>query len=199
MNNSGFDSFFWTLIVAFLFQNVIFARGFGTGRIMKVTEDRSLILPYTAVITVSTVCSSVFGWLVSLFDFGTIWDSILEPLIFIIPMVGLYCVARLLLRNRTESWARKAYYIMSPAVVNTTVLGTVLVAYRGNYTLLQYLGLSVGTGLGFAAAAYIINGGLMRIEGMEIGSSFRGLPIKLIYIGIIAVGIYGFIGKSILL
>ena len=197
--NNGFDSFLWTMIVALLFQNVVFARGIGIGRIIKVSEDDSLIFPYMIIIIIFTAVSSLFGWSISLLQLDAVWHAVLEPLIFVSAMVILYFLTRFGLQGKNASWMRKAYHVLSPAALNTTVLGTVLVAFRGSYSLAQYMGLSIGTGLGFAAAAYVIHSGMMRIDNMEIGSSFKGFPIKLIYIGIIAIGIYGFIGKSILL
>lgn len=196
---STMNEFANTLIVAFLFQNVVFARGFGTGRILKVSENDSLIVPYSIIITSTTLFSSLVGYIISFFDIPIVVRQILEPLIFVIAMCCVYFCARLILATTKATWARKFAAMLSPAMINTTVLGTVLIAYRGMYTLPQYIGISIGTGLGFAVAAYIIHSGMKKIQDMQIIRSFSGLPIKLIYIGIIAVGIYGFIGKSILL
>ena len=85
------------------------------------------------------------------------------------------------------------------AAVNSGVLGTVLVERTQSFTLEQSMGFGLGSGLGYLLAVMLVTEADRRLRSEAIPEAFRGLPITLIYIGVLALAIYGFTGHSVIL
>ena len=79
------------------------------------------------------------------------------------------------------------------------VLGTVLVERTQSFTLEQSLGFGLGSGLGYLLAVMLVTEAQNRLRSRAIPEAFRGLPVTLIYIGVLALAIYGFTGHSVIL
>ena len=89
--------------------------------------------------------------------------------------------------------------ILPIAAVNSGVLGTVLVERTQSFTLAQSIGFGLGSGLGYLLALMLVTEAGNRLRSKAIPEAFRGLPITLIYIGVLALAIYGFTGHSVIL
>ena len=83
--------------------------------------------------------------------------------------------------------------------MNSGVLGTVLVERTQSFTLAQSIGFGLGSGLGYLLAVMLVTEAGNRLRSKAIPEAFRGLPITLIYIGVLALAIYGFTGHSVIL
>ena len=89
--------------------------------------------------------------------------------------------------------------ILPLAAVNSGVLGTVMVERTQSFTLEQSMGFGLGSGLGYLLAVMLVTEADRRLRSEAIPEAFRGLPITLIYIGVLALAIYGFTGHSVIL
>ena len=89
--------------------------------------------------------------------------------------------------------------IVPLAALNSGVLGTVLVERTQSFTLGQSLGFGLGSGIGYVLAVLLVTEARHRLRSKAIPKAFRGLPITLVYIGVMALAIYGFTGHSVIL
>ena len=55
------------------------------------------------------------------------------------------------------------------------------------------------SGLGYLLAVMLVTEAQNRLRSRAIPEAFRGLPVTLIYIGVLALAIYGFTGHSVIL
>ena len=122
------------------------------------------------------------------------------------PLVYLACVAVVSLFEFIVLWAARGKHhggqllrILPLAAVNSGVLGTVLVERTQSFTLEQSMGFGLGSGLGYLLAVMLVTEADRRLRSEAIPEAFRGLPITLIYIGVLALAIYGFTGHSVIL
>lgn len=53
--------------------------------------------------------------------------------------------------------------------------------------------------MGYLLAVLLVTEAQHRLRSKAIPSAFRGLPITLVYIGVLALAIYGFTGHSVIL
>ena len=60
-------------------------------------------------------------------------------------------------------------------------------------------GFGLGSGLGYLLAVMLVTEADRRLRSEAIPEAFRGLPITLVYIGVLALAIYGFTGHSVIL
>ena len=192
--------FFSYAVLAIFAQNAIFTRGLGVSRLVQlVGDDRTSSGWFALMLCVTQVLVAPLAF----FAGGRIAPlenrAQLRPLVYLacIALVCLfeYLVLRLVKGPRSGLLIR----ILPLAALNSCVLGTVLVERTQSFTLGQSLGFGLGSGLGYLLAVMLVTEAKNRLRSRAIPAAFRGLPITLVYIGVLALAIYGFTGHSVIL
>ena len=169
--------FFSYALLAVFAQNAVFTRALGVSRLVQlVGDDRTSSWLFGMQLCITQVLVTPFAWYAG---------SRIAPL-----------------ANRAQ--LRPLVYIASIAVVCVLEhavlwLGTVLVERTQSFTLGQSLGFGLGSGLGYVLAVLLVTEARHRLRSKAIPEAFRGLPITLVYIGVLALAIYGFTGHSVIL
>ena len=192
--------FFSYAVLAIFAQNAIFTRGLGVSRLVQlVGDDRTSSGWFALMLCVTQVLVAPLAF----FAGGRIAPlenrAQLRPLVYLacIALVCLfeYLVLRLVKGPRSGLLIR----ILPLAALNSCVLGTVLVERTQSFTLGQSLGFGLGSGLGYLLAVMLVTEAKNRLRSRAIPAAFRGLPITRVYIGVLALAIYGFTGHSVIL
>ena len=192
--------FFSYAVLAVFAQNAIFTRGLGVSRLVQlVGDDRTSSGWFALMLCVTQILVAPLAF----FAGGGIAPlenrAQLRPLVYLacIALVCLfeYLVLRLVKGPRSGLLIR----ILPLAALNSCVLGTVLVERTQSFTLGQSLGFGLGSGLGYLLAVMLVTEAKNRLRSRAIPAAFRGLPITLVYIGVLALAIYGFTGHSVIL
>ena len=192
--------FFSYAVLAIFAQNAIFTRGLGVSRLVQLVGDKrtsswwfALMLCITQVLVAPLAFYAV---------------RLLAPLpnrAQLRPVVYLACIAvvclfeLVILKLAKGPRSGQLIRILPIAAVNSGVLGTVLVERTQSFTLEQSIGFGLGSGLGYLLAVMLVTEAQNRLRSRAIPEAFRGLPITLIYIGVLALAIYGFTGHSVIL
>ena len=171
--------FFGYAVLAVFAQNAIFTRALGVSRLVQLVGD-------------DRTSSWLFGLQLCMIQ--------LRPLVYV-AAIAVVCTAEELVLGlgRRLPLAGKLLRIVPVAALNSCVLGTVLVERTQNFTLMQSLGFGLGSGVGYLLAVLLVTEAQHRLRSKAIPSAFRGLPITLVYIGVLALAIYGFTGHSVIL
>mgnify|MGYP002772106220 FL=1 len=192
--------FFSYAVLAIFAQNAIFTRGLGVSRLVQLVGDKrtsswwfALMLCITQVLVAPLAFYAV---------------RLLAPLpnrAQLRPVVYLACIAvvclfeLVILKLAKGPRSGQLIRILPIAAMNSGVLGTVLVERTQSFTLEQSIGFGLGSGLGYLLAVMLVTEAQNRLRSRAIPEAFRGLPITLIYIGVLALAIYGFTGHSVIL
>ena len=83
------------------------------------------------------------------------------------------------------------------ATFNTCILGTLFVSTIQSFSLVQTMGFALGSGLGYGLAVLMLGEAQHKLQNENVPMSLRGLPINLVYIGILALAIYGLTGHRL--
>ncbi len=192
--------FFSYAVLAIFAQNAIFTRGLGISRLVQlVGDDRTSSGWFALMLCVTQTLVAPLAF----FAGGGI--APLENRAQLRPLVYLGCIALvclfeyLVLRLVNGSRSGLLIRILPLAALNSCVLGTVLVERTQSFTLGQSLGFGLGSGLGYLLAVMLVTEAKNRLRSRAIPAAFRGLPITLVYIGVLALAIYGFTGHSVIL
>ena len=161
--------FFSYALLAIFAQNAVFTRALGVSRMVQLVGD-------------DRTSSALFGMMLC------ITQVLVAPVAF---LAGRFIAP---LDNRAQ-----LLRIVPLAALNSGVLGTVLVERTQSFTLGQSLGFGLGSGLGYVLAVLLVTEARHRLRSRAIPKAFRGLPITLVYIGVLALAIYGFTGHSVIL
>ena len=194
--------FFSYALLAIFAQNAVFTRALGVSRMVQlVGDDRtsSALFGMMLCITQVLVAPGAFfagRWFIAPLDNR----AQLRPLVYI-ASIAVVCLAEHLVLWLLRSLPRRSQLlrIVPLAALNSGVLGTVLVERTQTFTLGQSLGFGLGSGLGYVLAVLLVTEARHRLRSRAIPKAFRGLPITLVYIGVLALAIYGFTGHSVIL
>ena len=193
--------FFSYALLAVFAQNAIFTRALGVSRLVQlVGDDRTSSVLFGLQLCITQVLMAPIAW------YAGGWINPLTNRAQLRPLVYMACIAAVCVLEQLVLWAAKSLpyrsallRIVPLAGLNSCVLGTVLVERTQSFTLGQSLGFGFGSGLGYVLAVLLVTEARHRLRSKSIPEAFRGLPITLVYIGVIALAIYGFTGHSVIL
>ena len=189
--------FFSYALLAIFAQNAVFTRALGVSRMVQlVGDDRTSSALFGMMLCITQVLVAPVAFLAGRFIAPLDNRAQLRPLVYI-ASIAVVCLAEHLVLWLLRSLPRRAQLlrIVPLAALNSGVLGTVLVERTQSFTL----GQSLGFGLGNVLAVLLVTEARHRLRSKAIPKAFRGLPITLVYIGVLALAIYGFTGHSVIL
>jgi len=185
--------FFSYALLAIFAQNAVFTRALGVSRMVQlVGDDRTSSALFGMMLCITQVLVAPVAFLAGRFIAPLDNRAQLRPLVYI-ASIAVVCLVRSLPRRA------QLLRIVPLAALNSGVLGTVLVERTQSFTLGQSLGFGLGSGLGYVLAVLLVTEARHRLRSRAIPKAFRGLPITLVYIGVLALAIYGFTGHSVIL
>ena len=193
--------FFSYALLAIFAQNAVFTRALGVSRMVQlVGDDRTSSALFGMMLCITQVLVAPVAFLAGRFIAPLDNRAQLRPLVYI-ASIAVVCVL-----EHAVLWLAKGLphrsallRIVPLAALNSGVLGTVLVERTQSFTLEQSMGFGLGSGLGYLLAVMLVTEADRRLRSEAIPEAFRGLPITLIYIGVLALAIYGFTGHSVIL
>ena len=189
--------FFSYALLAIFAQNAVFTRALGVSRMVQlVGDDRTSSALFGTMLCITQMLVAPVAFAAGRFIAPLDNRAQLRPLVYI-ASIAVVCLAEHLVLWLLRSLPRRAQLlrIVPLAALNSGVLGTVLVERTQTFTL----GESLGFGLGYVLAVLLVTEARHRLRSKAIPKAFRGLPITLVYIGVLALAIYGFTGHSVIL
>ena len=69
-----------------------------------------------------------------------------------------------------------------------------LISTMQSFTFLLTMGFALGSALGYVLAVLVVTEGQRKLQNRSVPAPFKGLPVTLLYIGVLALAIYGFTG-----
>ena len=190
------STFFQYAIIAAFAENAFLNRAIGASNIIdaNLTSGKKLVW-YSAILVFMTTISSIPVYFIK-----TALDKVKSPYIFIpIVSVGsmsvIYILTLLAVKKYLPLAAKAVITEMPLATFNCAVMGGIIIAQSNFPSFVKVLGYAFGVGIGYIMAALLLKEGLRRIALADIPKSFRGVPISLIYVGILCLVVYGITGK----
>lgn len=194
--------FFSYALLAIFAQNAVFTRALGVSRMVQlVGDDRTSSALFGMMLCITQVLVAPAAFLAGRWFIAPLDNRAqLRPLVYI-ASIAVVCLAEHLVLWLLRGLPRRSQLlrIVPLAALNSGVLGTVLVERTQTFTLGQSLGFGLGSGIGYVLAVLLVTEARHRLRSKAIPKAFRGLPITLVYIGVLALAIYGFTGHSVIL
>lgn len=192
--------FFSYAVLAIFAQNAVFTRSLGVSRLVQlVGDERTSSWWFALMLCITQVLVAPLAYFAGSFIAPLPNRAPLRPVMYLTCIAAVCLFELLVLKLAKGPRSGQLIRILPVAAVNSGVLGTVLVERTQSFTLEQSLGFGLGSGLGFLLAVMLVTEAQNRLRSRAIPEAFRGLPITLIYIGVLALAIYGFTGHSVIL
>ena len=118
----------------------------------------------------------------------------LQTIVFILVIAALVQLVEIVLKRYLPSLHRSLGVYLPLITTNCAVLGVTILNIDSEYTFLEAMVNSLGSGLGFFLAMVMFSGVRSKIEGADIPESFKGLPVTLIAASITSLSFRGFGG-----
>ncbi len=118
----------------------------------------------------------------------------LQTIVFILVIAALVQLVEIVLKRYLPSLHRSLGVYLPLITTNCAVLGVTILNINSEYTFLESMVNSLGSGLGFFLAMVMFSGVRSKIEGADIPESFKGLPVTLIAASITSLPFLGFGG-----
>ena len=192
--------FFSYAVLAIFAQNAVFTRSLGVSRLVQlVGDERTSSWWFALMLCITQVLVAPLAYFAGSFIAPLPNRAPLRPVMYL-TCIAVVCLFELLVLKLAKGpRSGQLIRILPVAAVNSGVLGTVLVERTQSFTLEQSLGFGLGSGLGYLLAVMLVTEAQNRLRSRAIPEAFRGLPVTLIYIGVLALAIYGFTGHSVIL
>ncbi|MDR1734972.1 MAG: hypothetical protein LBR73_08855 [Oscillospiraceae bacterium] len=186
-------------IYAVFLQNLLFSGGFGANELVSSARKKQGLLVISTMVSVSATITSVVSFLLvehipvlSIVGMPTLSAVFAAVLLMLYLLVG---IVLFLIPFKTEELRKTALKYLPMSLLNTIVMAVPLLIFKLGETLPRAIGLGLGTGVAFACAAIIIRAGLETLrKKAHVPELFEGLPVTLIFIGIMALALTGFTG-----
>ena len=192
--------FFSYAVLAIFAQNAVFTRSLGVSRLVQlVGDERTSSWWFALMLCITQVLVAPLVYFAGSFIAPMPNRAQLRPVMYLTCIAAVCLFELLVLKLAKGPRSGQLIRILPIAAVNSGVLGTVLVERTQSFTLEQSLGFGLGSGLGYLLAVMLVTEAQNRLRSRAIPEAFRGLPITLIYIGVLALAIYGFTGHSVIL
>ena len=192
--------FFGYALLAVFAQNAIFTRALGVSRLVQLVGDaRTNSLLFGLLQCVTQLLLAPVAWYAG--SAAAAWGlgPAARPLVYLGCIAAFSAVEMALLHLIKLPWQRQLLRILPLAALNSCVLGTLLLGRTQSFALAQSLGFGLGSGVGYLLAVLLVTEGQHRLRSQAIPAAVRGMPIPLIYLGVLAPAIYGFTGHTVVL
>ena len=201
---AGLIPFFTYSVLAIGAQNVIFSRGLGLSTGLRMISDpRKDTIYFCVALTFFQIVNSVMAY----FAVPLIYKSSLAAYArFITPVVIVACcavsyilVVFLLGVLIKKSTFKKIIHSLTGASINSAIVGTIILTLGRGFNLVETIGFGFGSSIGYLLAMLLISEGERKIRHDLVPENFKGLPVTIIYISVLALAIYGLTGHSMAL
>ena len=176
------------LMIAVFSQNLLLGRGIGMNDILTASGHRRSLPRLLLLVGGWSTAGIMLMWLLSRFV-GEMEDYTLFALLYSLICAVLFFASDRLLARFSPRIYETLKDLLPHALINSIIVGAPISALSsGIPNWYSALGYGIGSALGLGLAVLIIKNGLDILDHVDVPKSFRGIPIMLIYIGILSLG-----------
>ena len=188
---------FSILIGAMIINNFVFTKYLGLCVFFGVSQKKSTAVGMGITFTLVIVASAMMSWFIYQFVLQPYRLDFLQIVVFI-GLVSLSVQAVDTILRKVNPLLFKAFGVYLVLVIaNCIIIAVPLILADNAYNAWESLMLSLGAGLGFLIALFLMSSVRERLELANVPPTYRGLPIAFVLAGLFALSFLGFSGMSI--
>lgn len=192
------DIFKYSTLMIFL-ENIVFSRALGSSTAVFIVKRKYNIFLFGLIMTTIIVISMIISFFINpIILANTNYSYYIEPIVYVLIIGAVYISTLVGCNHFLEKRRKEVLEMIHLSSFNCAVLGSMLLAANiAELSLGGYIGFGIGVGLGFTFVVYLLSLAYEQLNSKDIPPAYRGLPITLIYIGIISLAVYGLIGHEL--
>ena len=193
-----FAKYIAVILSGLLTENILLTRALDAGDMIGMINSPKKIKNFSAVfaivISISSVLCGVADILAGRFNFE--FYSFLKPTIYLALVSVVYLSLYFILKS-SDKFKEEFKHILAYASINSGVYGVMFIENRYEMGIVESLAYGLSASAGMFLALFVILNARQAIKYSDVPRLFRGLPILLIYIGLLALGIFGLFGHPL--
>jgi electron transport complex protein RnfA len=185
-----------TAMLAMFVENAIFSRALGTSVAFYASRKKESIIGLGLGITYVTVLSSFITFWFDAWLYNWEYYYVVMPLIYTFIVSFVYTTSLLLIWRFLPKLFRSIKKYVHLSVFNAAVLGALFLNTVYRTDLLQYMAFGLGISAGFFIAVFFLHIANERLNSPLIPEAFRGMPIMMVFVGIMSLAFYALTGYN---
>jgi electron transport complex protein RnfA len=189
-------TYFAMALTAATVENAVFARALGLSRFTLLLNSRRQGIIYGVTMTWMLVLAALPVSVINdyLLDFE--FSRAIRTPLYLLSVLAAYLLTYFV----TKRYLPKLYELILPALpvstFNTALFGALYISALQRFTTAQTTGYALGTGVGYTVALLVVYYARKRLAISQVPKAFQGLPVLLVYLGLLSLAIYGLIGHG---
>ncbi|AGA89102.1 putative NADH:ubiquinone oxidoreductase, subunit RnfA [Thioflavicoccus mobilis 8321] len=189
---------FSVILSASLISNFVFTKYLGLCVFFGVSRNRETAIGMGITFTIVGLLSGTLSWLLNHIALVPLKLDFLQIIAFIGIVACLVQASDLILKKLTPALHRKFGIYLMLITTNCIILAIPLLNATADASFIEAVGLSLGAGLGFLLALFLLSCARERVDLAPVPRVFRGLPIAFIITGLFALSFLGFSGLKVM-
>ena len=182
------------LLSAVFVNNYVLSRFLGICPFLGVSKKLDSATGMSLAVIFVMLMATAATWPIQTFLLAPNNLGYLQTIVFILVIAALVQLVEIVLKRYIPSLHKSLGVYLPLITTNCAVLGVTILNIDSEYTFLESMVNSLGSGLGFFLAMVMFSGVRSKIEGADIPESFKGLPVTLIAASITSLSFLGFGG-----
>jgi electron transport complex protein RnfA len=185
------------VIASSLINNFVFTRYLGLCVFFGVSKSKDTAIGMGVTFTIVGLLSGMISWALNTFALVPLKLEFMQIIAFIGIVACLVQATDLILKKLNPVLHKKFGIYLVLITTNCIILAVPLLNATAGATMLEALGLSLGAGLGFALALFLMSCAIEKVNMAPVPLVFKGLPIAFIIAGLFALSFLGFSGLKV--
>ena len=182
------------LLSAVFINNYVLSRFLGICPFLGVSKKLDSATGMSLAVIFVMLLSTAVTWPIQYYLLNPNDLGYLQTIVFILVIAALVQLVEIVLKRYIPSLHQSLGVYLPLITTNCAVLGVTILNIDENYTFLEAIVNSLGSGLGFFLAMVMFSGVRSKIEGADVPESFKGLPVTLVAASITSLSFLGFGG-----
>ncbi len=172
---------------------------FGSSLMIREVRKPKTIWLFTGVLAVFSVLTVIIAYPLDR-RFCTESNNFWRPFMMVCITAVLYVITTIIVQRVAPKFYNRVSRLLPMAAFNNLVTGIALVcnAHFGT-NLAGNVGLAVGSALSFGILTWLTAEGIERMDNPDMPEAFRGMPSTLLYVGLLALALMGFVSNFTLI
>lgn len=183
-----------TIIGAVLINNFVLVKFLGLCPIIGTSQKLDTAVGMGVATTFVLTVASLLSYIIHSYILVPLNVAFLDTIAFIYLIATVVQVTEIVLKKVSQNLYRILGVYLPLITTNCAVLGVALLNVNQQNDLLQSILYGFGSALGFTLVLVIFASLREKLNSSAVSPSFRGTPIALITIGIMAISFMGFMG-----
>lgn len=189
---------FWTsALTALAVENAVFARALGLNKTTLFLKSPHMGILYGGILTWIVTISALPVAAVNAILEGSPYIPFVRAPLYFVCVAAVYLLTRFGSKRLLPGRHRAIRAALPVSTFNSALFGALHVSAYQNFGFLQTTGYALGAGIGYTAALLVVYYARKRLAISPVPRPFRGLPVLLLYIGLLSLAIYGLIGHML--